>query len=214
MRFLLLTFGLLLPQLGWAQLFGGGFADGSYILSDSRLIRLQGQLKLQSSSKLVVKNEAGKNLAFTPYEVCSFRIGSQKYVTAGGFHVIGGIGGVDIDRAFVQQLDSGVVVLLRYDYSVGTPTMNAWGGMSGGGGWGLSTFLLSGSSIPGVTAAQASPYSSSGKKFREAVRPYFAGRPDLQKLLDTKRINANNLAAAVHAFNTNSPFTAAALNLY
>jgi hypothetical protein len=211
MRLVVLALGLLVPQLSWAQRLSGGFIAGSYVLASSRLERMQGQIKLKSGSELIVKNEGGPNLTFTPYEVCSFRIGAQKYVTVDNFHVMAGVSKVEVDRAFVQQLDSGALVLTRYDFGVNSPaTMNASGGMSGGGGWALSAFLLSGGTTPGITAAQTSPYSSGGKRFREAVRPYFAGRPDLQRMLDTKRINAHNLAAAVHAFNTNSPFSPSA----
>ena len=164
---------------------------------------------MQSGSQLAVKYADGDIAKLTPEQVASFQIGSQHYVTASGFHVIGGIGGVDVDLAFVEQLDSGQLVLMRYVYTIASPmTMNAGGGMTANGSTGLRTYLLSTPTIPGVVAAQAGAYSSGGKKFREAVRPYFNGRPDLQKQLADKRITAENLPDAVRAFNTNSPYFA------
>lgn len=202
----LLAFGLL-PQPGRAQQ-AAGFTAGSLVLNRNLSERVQGLLKLKSGAELVLKNDGEPKLTFTPYEVRSFQIGAQRYTTASNFRVMAGLSAVEVDRAFVQQLDSGAVVLTRYDFGVNNPTsFHADGSMSGGGSWALSAFLLSGGATPGITVAQTSPYSSGGRGFRDAVRPYFAGRPDLQRMLDTKRINANNLAAAVRAFNTNSPFS-------
>ncbi|MGI4834664.1 MAG: hypothetical protein ACRYFK_14510 [Janthinobacterium lividum] len=147
-----------------------------------------------------MKYDDGKTAKLTPEQVTSFRISDHKYVTASGFHVMGGIGGADIDLVFVEQLDSGQVVLMRYEYSVGAPMAS--------GSASLSTYVLSTPTIPGVAAAQAGAYSNGGKKFREVVRPYFNGRPDLQKQVEEKRITAENLPEAVHAFNTNLPFFA------
>lgn len=210
--FLLIIIGLL-PELGWAQLFGGNrFENGSYVLNDSRNVRQQGQLKLQSGSKLLVKTTDGKTIKFNPEQVHSFRISNRKYLTASNFHVKGGLGGADIDNAFVEQLDSGQVVLLNYSYSVGAgaPMMGAGGGMSYSGSSEFSAYLLS---MPGdsqATAVQGSLYSGGGKQFREAVRPYLSSRPDLVKLLDEKRITSDDLPAVVHALNNNVPFSAPA----
>ena len=207
MRTAFIIAGVLLPQLGWAQLFGGNsFKDGSYVLADRRTLRYTGQLKLQDGTTLVVKNPAGKNLKLNPVQVASFRIGSQRYVPAGNFHVSAGIGGMDVDAVFAEQLDSGQVQLLRYNYSLSTPgSMGAGGTMTGGGSWGLSAFLLRKPSDIGYTVAQSGPYSS--KRLREALRPFLASRPDLIKLLDDKRINDDNIQAVIHALNTNSPYS-------
>lgn len=216
MRIVLLASILLLPQISRAQLFGGNsFAAGSYVLADARNVRQPAQLKLQSGSKLVVKTADGQTLKFKPTQVQSFRIGSQKYIVARNFHVIGGLGGADVDDAFVEQLDSGQVVLARYDYSVGSGmSMSGGGMMTGGGSSELSALLLRGRYSSSFTAAQGGVYSSGGKRFREAVRPFLAARPDLVKLLDEKRITSDNLREAIHALNNNLPFAPpSALNL-
>lgn len=206
MRFYLLFAVLLLPEIVLAQL-PKGFAEGSYILNDSRQVRQHGQLKLQSSQKLLVKTADGKTIKLTPEQVYSFQQDNQHYVTAGGFHVKGGLGGAEVDLAFVEQLDSGKVVLMRYDYSIGAPmTMGSGGGMSYGGSSSNSTYLLDGLYPGSITAAQGGTYSSGGKQFREDVRPYLVSRPDLVKLLDDKQITASNLQAAIHALNHNLPF--------
>lgn len=212
MRFFLLIIIVLLPELGRAQLFGGNrFEQGSYVLNDSRTVRQQGQLKLQSGSKLLVKTADGKTLKLKPEQIQSFRISNRKYVTVGNFHVKGGLGGADVDRAFVEQLDSGQVILLNYTYSVGAPmAMGAGGGMSYGGSSELSAYLLSRPGDSRATAVQGSFYTGGGKQFREAVRPYLASRPDLLKLLDEKRIASDDLPAVIHALNNNVPFNAPA----
>jgi hypothetical protein len=213
MHFYLLLAFLLLPEVVLAQLFKG-FENGSYILNDSRKVRQQGSLKLQSSSKLVIKNAAGETIKLTPEQVYSFWQGSKHYVTIGGFHVKGGLGGTDVDMAFVEQLDSGRVILMRYDYSIGAPMAMGAGGMSYGGSSSSSAYLLDGLYAGSVTVAQSGTYSNGGKQFREAVRPYFASRSDLVKLLDDKRITTANLQEAIHALNHNLPFNpASALNV-
>jgi hypothetical protein len=205
MHFYLLLALLLLPEAVSAQLFKG-FEIGSYILNDNRKVRQQGNLKLQSNSKLLAKNAAGETIKLTPEQVYSVWLGSKHYVTIGGFNVKSGLGGTDVDMAFVEQLDSGRVILMRYDYNIATPGAMGPGGMSYGGGFSTSAYLLDGLYAGSVTVAQGGTYSNGGKQFREAVRPYLASRSDLVKLLDEKRITTANLPEAIHALNHNLPF--------
>ena len=211
LRVFLFVITVLSPGLGWAQLFGNSFGSGSYVLNDSRSVRQQGQLKLQNSSKLLVKTADGKINKLKPAQVYSFRICSRKYITASNFHVKGGLGGADIDHGFAEQLDSGQVVLLNYTYSVGGGApMGAGGGMGYGGSSEFNAYLLSRPGDSHVTAVQGSFYTGGGKQFREAVRPYLATRPDLIALLDEKRIGSDDLPAVIHALNNNSAFAAPA----
>ncbi|MDQ2795096.1 MAG: hypothetical protein M3Y12_13975 [Bacteroidota bacterium] len=207
MRTFLLAVGLLLPTLGRAQLFSR-FEPGSYVLNDSRNVRQPGQLKLQGSAKLLLKQADGKTVRLQPEQVHSFRISTRQYVSVGNFHVRGGLGGADIERGFAEQLDSGQVVLLRYTYSVGAgaPMMGAGGGMSYGGSSEFSAYLLSWPGEPAVTPVQGSLYTGGGKQFREAVRPFLFSRPDLEKLLDDKLIGDDNLPAVIHALNRSLPY--------
>ena len=206
-RFLLAA-GLLLPQISFAQLLGGGaFQEGSYVLNESRQIRYQGQLRLQDGATLVVKNPDGKNLKLSPMEVASFRLGGQRYVPAGGFHVIAGLGGMDVEVVFAEQLDSGQVQLLRYNYAVNMPMTTGAAGAPVGGSWGLSTYLLRTAATADYTAVQSGVYSNGGKRFRDALKPFLATRPDLLHLLERKRIDAKNLPAVVRALNTNQPYS-------
>ena len=213
---LLFLFALLLPQLASAQLFKGNpFEAGSYVLADTRTVRHAGELKLRNSKLLLAKDATGKNLKFNPEQVCSFHAGSRKFITTGGFHVKGGIGGLDVEKVFVEQLDSGQVMLLNYELQMGAPmSMGPGGAITGGGNGTTSIYLLQWPDEETATPIQTGLYSSGGKQFRETLQPFFMVRPDLLKLLTEKRININNLAEAVHALNHNLPFTpSAALNL-
>lgn len=211
MRLFLLLLIALVPHLSRAQLFGKGFEAGSYVLSEGPAVPQPGQLKLQTGTKLLLKSAAGKTQKFTPEQVQSFRLGPRAYVTAADFHVKGGLGGTYVERAFVEQLDSGQVVLLQYAYSGGAPmAMGAGGGMSYGGSSSARALLLARPGDARVTAVQGGYYSGGGKAFREAVRPYLATRPDLVQLLEQKRISEENLPAVIHALNQHLPFAAAA----
>ena len=101
MRCLLLLLGLLLPQLLRAQFVV--FEPGSYVLAGSPTVRHTGQLKLRGNNLLLVKDEHGTKLKLPVGDVASFRLGGRKYVTAGNFHVKGGLGGADVDNAFVES---------------------------------------------------------------------------------------------------------------
>ena len=204
--FLLLLLGTV-PRLSRAQLFGKGFETGSYVLREGPAGRQPGQLNLRNGTKLLLKTAEGKTQKLTPEQIQSFRLGPHTYVTAADFQVKGAY----VERAFVEQLDSGQVVLLQYAYSVGAPmAMGAGGGMSYGGSSNARAWLLARPGDARVTPAQGGYYSGGGKQFREAVRPYLSTRPDLVQLLDEKRITEDNLPAVIHALNQHLPFSAAA----
>jgi hypothetical protein len=204
MRLFFLLTGLLLPQVLLAQF--NSFEPGSYVLTNRPNIRHECKLKLRSNEQLVVKDANGKNQKLTAYEVLSFRLGERKYTTAGGFQVSAGIGSDIVSRAFVEQLDSGQVVLLSYEYSTaGAPVMGAGGTMMYGMGGSTRTLYLlrRGYSLSPIPA---NSLSGGGKKFREALLPYMNARPDLAKLIDEKLVTADDLPAIIHALNTGQPF--------
>jgi hypothetical protein len=182
------------------------FEEGSYVLTDSRTVRHAGQIKLQSGSKLVIKNPDGTTVKLKPQELYSFRIGQREYSTARNFHVQGGFG-INVDEAFVEQLDSGQVVLMSYEYTVGNPMMGAGGTMAGGGTSTMSAFLLHRPTEDLYVPVQPGFYTSAGgNRFRDAVRPFLVSRPDLVKLLDEKHITMDNLPAVIRALNAGKPY--------
>ncbi|GAB3651568.1 hypothetical protein GCM10027594_26630 [Hymenobacter agri] len=208
--YLFFSSAFLLPAISRAQLFGR-FENGSYVLNESRNTRQQGQLKLQSSQKLLVKAANGKTIKLTPEQVASFRIDTRKYVTVGNFHVRGGLN-ADIAKGFAEQLDSGRVVLLNYTYSDGgAPIMGAGGMNYGGGNYESHAYLLNWPGESEVIPVQGSFYTGGGKQFREAVRPFLFSRPDLEKLLDDKLISSDDLPTVIHALNNNLPYRAPAV---
>lgn len=192
MRFLLLTLAFLLSHNSWAQLFGPSFEPGSYVLADSHTVRHEGLLRLPGGPRLTVKSTDGKTIKLKPEQVLSFRIGNLTYKTVRNFHVKSGLGGTDVEYGFVEQLDSGQVLLMRYDYIVGT-------GMNGGTS-SVSAYLVS-------RPSDSFPVSMQGTKqrFIELIKPFLADRPDLMKLLEDKSFTYNDLPLIVRSINSGKP---------
>ena len=201
MRFSVLAFALLLPLFGRAQFLDfKKFEEGSYVLNTSRDVRHPSLLKLHNGGKLLLKTPDGKKTKLKPEQVYSFRIGQRNFTTARNFHVQGGFG-MAIEEAFVEQLDSGRVVLMQYEYTIGSGTM-------GGGTTSMSAYLLRRSTDDTFVAVQPGAYTTAGgNHFRDAVRPFLADYPDLVRLLDGKRITMDNLPAVIHALNTGKTYS-------
>ncbi|GEM_PF-1479026 len=200
----LLPASLLLPQLASGQVFKN-VELGSYVLRTSPQVRQQGGLYQQSSEKLLVRDLTGRTVAFTPQQVSSFRIHNRQFVSTGGFQLRGGFGNTYVTEAFAEQLDSGQVVLLRYQP---LPTGAAGrGNMGYPAKIGAEVYLLRFANTLAVTPVQT---DYSGSAFRAALRPYLAARPDLQQLLDAKHLQAKNLPLVVYALNHNQPYNPAA----
>ncbi len=196
MRFWLVLLVLLVPQWGLTQAPSKNFVPGTYILSNGKGVRQQGQLTLRSYDKLLVQKPDGKIIKYSPDEVTSLWLNGQHYTTAGNF-----IGTrVELKKAFVILLDSGQVMLMRFNYDIPS-------GMEKLGMPPIShIFLLSSENQNRPTRVEHGIFLPTGQIFREAVRPYFSGRPDLTKLLDEEVITFNNLPEAIHAVNNNTPF--------
>lgn len=198
----LLALMLVLPHVGWAQLFQSldisKFKDGSYVLENDHAVRHVAQIKLLDDAKLVVKKENGKNLLIWPGEVYSVHLNGKKYVKVEDFYTKGGLGRSYVDIAFAEQLDSGQVVLLRHVETVGggitinnrmMPTTT------------LNTYFLWRPTDESPTCLQEPK-----KKFEVLVQPFLASRPDLWQLVAERTITYNEVPALVHALNTGQPY--------
>lgn len=197
MRFWIILLVLLAPQWGLAQSTSKDFVLGTYILNNGQNIRQQGQLKLRRYDKLLVQKPDGKTIKYTPDQVSSFWLNGHRYTTASNF-----IGkSIELKNAFVILLDSGQVMLMRFDYDIPS-------GMEKLGIPPISHIFLLGSGQQNrPTRVEHGIFLPTGQMFREAVRPYFSGRLDLIKLLDEEVITFNNLPEAIHSVNQNTPFT-------
>lgn len=202
MRYPVIFFALLAPQLAHAQLFKT-VEIGSYVLTANPQVRQQGGLYLRNSEQLVVRDLAGKNTSFSPQQVSSFQINKRKFVTTGGFQLHGGFGNKFVDQGFAEQLDSGQVVLLRYQ----APPSNAAtrGNIGYDASEGQSVYLLRFANAPTVTPIQAI-WSKKSPSFQNALRPYLAARPDLLQLVTTNSLNPKQLPLLIHALNNNLPY--------
>jgi len=207
MRYLIsLTAALIAPQVASAQ-FIKKVEIGSYVLNATPQVRQQAGLYLRNSEQLVVRNLAGENKSFSPREVSSFRIGNRQFITTGGFQIRGGFGDRYITQAFAEQLDSGQVILLRYQ--VPPSTAASRGNIGYDTEAGQSIYLLQAATTNTVTPIQAG-WSKKSAPFQEALQPYLAARPDLLQLLANKSLTTKNLPLLIHALNHNLPYGAAA----
>jgi hypothetical protein len=184
------------------------FKAGSYILDKSRQTRHDAQLKLKSDKLLVAKDANGETLKLTPKDIYSFRIEQQRYRTASGFEIKSGFSGEIIDEVFVTLLDSGQVLLMRYDYISGSAMrVGAGGAMMGGGGFPQEVYLIRGAKSYSTPAVISGGNSAKAKAALQAtLSPYVAQRPDLAKLLADGQIYEGNLFAFIRALNTGLSF--------
>jgi hypothetical protein len=187
------------------------FQTGSYVLENAPSVRHVGLIGA-GTKKLHIKGYEGKLTTYPWAEVRTYRLGNSRYVKASGFIIKMTLSERVADHEFVQLLDSGTVSLMRYEYAStgGFAAMPAVGGAPGLLGAGSisrpSIYLLQ---RAGEDSAIEIPYSvmdGSGKKFREALAPFVASRPDLVKVLAAKKITVYNLETFIHAFNTHEPF--------
>ncbi|MBC6605216.1 hypothetical protein H8B13_00135 [Hymenobacter sp. BT188] len=196
--FLLSFFGVLLPHLLLAQ----GFQSGSCIFGNDSQTRHVGMIRLHSNY-LDFKNGKGEVVKLLPEDVYRFQIGNCNFTTASGFIVPTVTAEKVMKLTFVQLLDSGQVVLMRYnEENRYAPIMGSGGSMmSYGGAYTLNTYLLQ---RPNEEEATSLPKNS--KELRLALAPYVQNRGDLIKLLTDKRISQRNLEAFIHSLNTGQPF--------
>ncbi|TGE27915.1 hypothetical protein [Hymenobacter metallicola] len=194
----------LLPQVALAQIFNK-YKPGSYILADNRQARHSGQLLL-AGDKLLVKNPDGKKMRYEPLDVYSFQIEGQKYTVASGFSIGSGLQSDYRGRSFVALLDSGQVLLMRYNYVLGATRVNSNGTVDGPGPE-QHVYLVRGAqsySSPTVISSRGSAKDQAALK--AVLSSYVAARPDLAKLLAEDKVFVGNLRAFIHALNTNQPF--------
>ncbi len=206
MRLLLFFPALLLPQLLRAQ--SASFELGSYVLREAPGTRHPSLLKLRNSELLLAKDAKGKSIKLIPYQVSSFRMGARKYITAGGCEVRRGklMPPFSVVQEFVEQLDSGQVVLSRYEYpSEGGGAMPMVGGgmMYGGGGGFNRLYLLQ-------RGDRIYTFPNEGyQAFRAALLPHIASRADLVKLVESTNMTVSELPAILRALNTGQPLNIA-----
>ncbi len=195
---------LTLPQLAHCQVFKNTEV-GSYVLSASPQNRQTAGLYLRNSEQLIVRDLTGKNTTLSPRQVRIFRIGQRQFVTTGGFRLSSGTGGTYVAQAFAEQLDSGQVVLLRYQVP---PSDAATRGNIGYDSEAdKSIYLLRSATATSVTPIQPG-WSRKSATFQEALRPYLVSRPDLLRQLSANELVPNQLPFIVRALNQNLPYEA------
>ena len=203
MRYLF-TCWLLLGSLLAAQaqmqkglLFNSKAQPGTYILNADRQTRHAGNLRVHAR-ELVVKDDQGQTIKYKPEEVYRAQIGHTRYTTARGFKAKKALWSTtQVDRLFVEVLDSGRVSLFRYTYYVGGANATTTE---------LATYLLQEASADSAVTLPVSAYTGKGKRFREVLMPYVASRPDLLQLVEYGAITIDTLPELLRAFNSGQPF--------
>jgi hypothetical protein len=182
-------------------LFGEGAKPGTYTLVDDIRKVYHGALKVYAH-ELVAKDQAGHTTKYHPEEVYRVQLEDVHYITASGFQTKSGFWSTThLEKSFVELLDSGRVTLCRFRYSVGGPSYSTTN---------LVTYMLLDAATDSVTTIPVSVYTGKGKRFRDALAPFVAQRPDLQALLQAGNVTIDQLPAFVHALNYQLPFPVAA----
>lgn len=218
MRRTLLAALLFLPQVLLAQFDSfNDFKPGSYVLKASPTVRTAGMLKLRHNDQLVINKFRAKDLTLKPADIASFRLEARKYVTVNCFsaylysptdnaaarkEMLAKV----VDFAFAEQVDSGQVVLLRYDYLASYPSTVGPGGMMQAGGRYVENLYLVSKGSSWYPIPSHKP--DGGQKFREALLPQLASRPDLTKLVEENRATADDIPDIIYALNTGKSFRA------
>ena len=194
MNRLLLITCCILPFVSNAQ-----FIPGVYILLDNPQKVYTGDLKYYESA-LTVKDKTGKKIKYKADEVYYAKtIDNHRYISTNGFNALSTFGTKVMGNTLVELVDSGHICLMRYDYTTSSGS---------GGGISQAMFLVKQEGMLNTATIPGYVWTNQGKKFYEAITPYAANRPDLQKLLLDHRINDRNLPAFFHAINSGQPFPA------
>ncbi|UOQ71842.1 hypothetical protein [Hymenobacter cellulosilyticus] len=115
----------------------------------------------------------------------------------------GGLDGKVVTRAFVELLDSGQVLAMRYKYWLNMP------GSTPNNGTIETVYLLRRANSSTTTCINGNRLSGGGARFRETILPYLTERPDLIELVEKRKVALDHLSGIVRALNTGQPYTLA-----
>lgn len=193
-HFLLPILLLAAAPFAWAQ---SDFEAGTFRLKTSPEVKRDGLIRAGGKSLAVKQLATNSTVKYPLAEVQSYCLGLRQYVRASGFTLKSPSGWSTqaADGEFVELLDSGSVSLLRYEYPANAGFYGA-----------VAIYLLQRAGEGQATAIPYSVMDGAGKKFREALAPYVATRPDLLALLQDKKITIYNLQTFIHAANHREPF--------
>ncbi|QKG53142.1 hypothetical protein [Hymenobacter sp. BRD67] len=180
-----------------------------YVLADS-ITRHPAIINLVESDKIAIKELSGKKHFLHAGSIAWFQSKGHRYYTLNNFEVKPGNADSRVRYGFAELVDSGQVTLLRYDYSKAKFMVIGGSGMllPGVGPGMASLYLLRLAASPQqVTVVPSDGLLGNGPRFRAALQPYLANRPDLLTLLSDKKFNIQDLPDIVRAINTNQAYT-------
>jgi len=203
MRFSLLIFGLLIPNLLVAQAPKKIIGTGVYTLARSSANARAEEVSFVPGKEVIRITIANKPATFSPEEVALFTIGQRKFLALNDI-ITTEKKSVIPAHIFAEQLDSGQIVLLHYwrediDYGVGM----------GGTTHNFMSFYLLRKANESVYTVIKDREIGSKKQTQRLLAPYLTGRPDLAKLVESNvpgRVLADNVLPIIHALNTGQPY--------
>ncbi len=203
MRFSLLIFGLFIPQLLVAQASKKIVGMGIYMLARSSANARAEEISFAPGKEVIRITTANKPATFDPEEISFFTIGQRKFLAINDI-IITEKQSVIPAHIFVEQLDSGRIILLHYwredvDYGVGM----------GGTTRNFMSFYLLRQANESVYTVIEDREIGSKKQTQRLLAPYLTGRPDLAKLLESNvpgRVLTDNVFPIIHALNTGQPY--------
>lgn len=200
MRYLLLLISLFLPSELLAQY--GSFEAGSYVLAAHPNVRQQGEIKLQKTGLITVKDSDKNKTDYTTNEVISFRVGKHRFYVDSNFAYPNWVRKKDRVPAFTEVVDSGRVVLLSIYLE------------SGGGATNLGRGMVM-TNAPVYTACyfiRQAPGTAAEIASKELMITCLTDRPDLTKLASAKWLSKERIVEEdsdrmlIHLLNTGQPY--------
>lgn len=194
---------ILAPLCALAQ--SSADAGDYYILKENPGVKITTGFSYLGSGALLATGRNGKKYTLKAQYVTSVRWKQRSFLTVSSFEVKNVLSKAIVNYGFAEVLDTGRVMLLRYDYVASAPMILPTGFGMFVGGYTDSRYVYFLRDSTGTVAMPA--FAHHAREQRAALQPYVASRPDLLAALESKQFNENSLPAIIRSLNSGQPFT-------
>jgi hypothetical protein len=201
--FTLLLASVLVPLCAQAQ--ATAEPGDYYILKENPGVKVTTWFSYLGSGALLATSRNGKKYTLKAQHVTSVHWKQRSFLTVSSFEIRNVLNKATVDYGFAEVLDTGRVMLLRYDYVASVPMILPTGAGLFVGGYSDSRYIYFLRDSTGTVAMPAFAHHS--REQRAALQPYVASRPDLVAALESKQFNENSLPAIIRSLNSGQPFT-------